>query len=951
MSPPVQLGVVIQTMDKKPQNAWFWLPWLRMIVGLLTCLDLLALTPTRAAHWSFQVPLSPPLPVLESETACRTPIDRFIQKRLEQENLRAAPKADSYTLIRRVSLDLTGLPPRLEDVDQFVNHSAPDAYERLVDRLLASPQFGEHWALWWLDAARYADSNGYEVDRARSIWPYRDWVVRALNQNMPFDQFTIEQIAGDMLPNPTIAQQVATGFHRNTFVNEEGGHDWEEFRFASVVDRVHTTSTVWLGLTLACAQCHDHKYDPISQRDYFAFFGLLNNADEPELEVPDREVLARQAEIDVQIERLVADRQHQFPLKEDTDGPLDSDKNFSVAEDDRRQIHLEIQFKKWCDKMAATAVDWHLLVPINATSENNATMTLLDDGSILVTGDRPELDTYRVQYQTPVGEITGFRLEAIPDSRLPHYGPGRGSVMSDGTFAVTEFSVQASRPEDIKDHTHLKFTNAWASYHVDERTADKAIDSNRFTSWHTENRAGQRHVATFETDQTYQVGNQTQLTVTILQNFVHQQTLGRFRLYITSNPSPWPTTTRSPRVDQLLRISPNDRTNKDRRFLMNYFLSVAPELEKLNKQINELRANRPRLPTTFVMKERAAPRKTHLHERGDYRRPSDEITANVPDILHPLDPHQPRNRLTLARWLVDDRNPLVARVITNHFWQQYFGRGLITTPEDFGTRGKAPSHPRLLDHLAVEFHRQNWNMKAIHRAIVMSSVYRQSSAVTAEELTRDPDNVLLSRASRHRLRAETIRDVVLETSGLLDQRMGGPSVFPAQPPAAGGGFGQYRWKTSEGSDRYRRGLYTFRKRTVPYVVFSTFDTPPLNTCVVHRNRSNTPLQALAMLNDEVTIDAARHLARNLLETEIDSDNARMQLAVRTCLTRLGDETEIRELLLFYRRQQNRLAAGELDAAKVTGTNIPPAESTLQDFAAWTITSRLLLNLDELLVHE
>jgi hypothetical protein len=392
-------------------------------------------------HWAFRAPVRPALPVPNHSHRSRSAIDRFVWARLDEEGLDSAPTADRYTLIRRVSLDLTGLPPSVEEVDAFVNDRDPGAYARVVDRLLASPQYGERWALWWLDLARYADSNGYESDRTRSIWPWRDWVIEALNNDVPFDQFAIEQIAGDMLPHATDAQRIATGFHRNTWSNEEGGHDWEQFRYESVVDRVHTTSTVFLGLTVACSQCHDHKYDPISQREYWQLFAFLNNADEPEFWVSDSEIYTRQQEIDAEVARLISGRADYFPLCEPEDPGL--------ADEQSRGQHLDTKFSAWLDK-SPRPIDWSLLDPVNAVSEGNATLTELDDLSILATGDRPEVDSYEIVYETRARRVTGFRLEALPDSRLPNCGPGRGSFNGDGTFAITEFRVEVEPAPSIQ---------------------------------------------------------------------------------------------------------------------------------------------------------------------------------------------------------------------------------------------------------------------------------------------------------------------------------------------------------------------------------------------------------------------------------------------------------------------------------------------------------------------
>ncbi len=896
-------------------------------------------------HWAFHSPVRRALPRVRRQDWPRRAFDRFVLARLEAEGLEPSATPDRARLIRRLSIDLIGLPPSIEEVDAFVNDPEPRAYEKVVDRLLASPHFGERWTLWWLDLARYADSNGYESDRTRSIWPYRDWVIEQLAADLPFDRFAIEQMAGDMLPDASASQLIATGFHRNTFINEEGGHDWEQFRWESVVDRVHTTATVFLGLTVACAQCHDHKYDPISQREYWELFAFLNNTDEPEIEVLDASVEQRQKEIDAEIERRIAARANNFPYPPEL--------NDAAA----RNQHLESKLRAWCDSESKRAIEWQILDPLKASSLGNATFTELDDRSLLVTGDRPEVDTYELLYEVPTQRITGFRLEAIPDSRLPHHGPGRGSFMDDGTFVVTEFNVEsvpsrrqivAVAPPKRRSGVAFEFSKAHATFQHSGRTVDKAIDGDRLTSWHIKDGGGKRHVAVFETTHAYDIEPGSRLKVTIVQNFVHQQTLGRFRLYVTDAAAPLHANIRSTAIDAALRRNSAARTEAEWQQLKAHYLSVTPELTEWNKGIDELQATRPRLPTTMVFTERHELRPTHVHERGEHLRPTTRVSPGVPQVLHGLLNNAAPNRLTFARWLVDRRNPLVGRVIVNQLWQAYFGRGIVSTPEDFGTRGAPPSHPRVLDWLALDFADAGWSLKAIHREIVLSATYRQDSHLSAALAERDPDNVLLARGPRLRVDAEVLRDTALATSGLLVRKIGGPSVFPPQPAEAGVSFGPFRWKDSVGDDRYRRGLYTFRKRGAPYAAFATFDAPAPNTCAAARRRSNTPLQALALLNDVVLIEAAQAMAMRTLSEAPSTDAAsRARYAFRLCVARQPTESELAAIVAFFERQQARFVSGSLDAAAITGSageGAPQAE--LNALAAWTTVARMLLNLDE-----
>ena len=907
-------------------------------------------------HWSFRPPERPKIPGSNFSRRARSAIDHFVWARLDQKGLTPAPPADRHILIRRVTLDLTGLPPSIEEVDAFVNDQAPDAYEKLVDRLLASPQYGERWALWWLDLARYADSNGYESDRSRSIWSWRDWIINALNIDMPFDQFTIEQIAGDMLPDATPAQRIATGFHRNTWINEEGGHDWEQFRYESVVDRVHTTSTVFLGLTMACAQCHDHKYDPISQREYWQLFAFLNNADEPDFWVSDPKIRERQQQIDAEVARRIADRAAKFP-------PLDPATTTSTDQESRQQ-HLKTKFRAWLQDPSNRPIHWTLLDPRSAKSAGNATMTELDDHSILVTGDRPEVDSYQIVYELNSPRVTGFRLEALPDARLPNYGPGRGSFNGDGAFVITEFQVDVvglapspavdsalgTKPRPNPTQQRLEFVHAYASYK--EQEISHSIDGNKLTHWFIAGGAGQRHVAVFETKGPQEFPAGTRIRVTIPQNFVHQQTLGRFRLFVTGTPGPLHPNPRPTSIDLLLLKDPEARTEEDQISLQDYYLSIAPELESYNDEIQKLQASRPRFPTTFIFKERKQKdkRATHIHVRGEYRRPADVVSAAVPAVLHPLAADAPRNRLTLAKWLVDEQNPLVARVIANQLWQSFFGQGIVSTSENFGVQGAPPTHRQLLDWLAVELRQGGWSLKSLQRQIVMSSVYRQSSRITPELAQRDPQNVLLARGPRLRVDAETIRDIALEASGLLVDTVGGPSVFPPQPAEAGETFGGFKWKPSTGTDRYRRGLYTFRKRGGPYAAFATFDAPAPNTCTVSRGRSNTPLQALTQLNDLVVLEASKAMARRVLRNFPNSAADGVRRAWRLALSRPPTESELTALIEFHERQLQRFEEGSLNAEAIYGATANDDEQ-LRALAAMTTVARLLLNLDETITKE
>jgi mono/diheme cytochrome c family protein len=701
-----------------------------------------------AGHWAFQPLRRPALPVVKNSAWVRNPTDRFVLARLEREKLAPAPQADRVTLIRRLSLDLLGLPPSPAEVLAFLDDRRPDAYERLVDRLLASPHYGEHWGRWWLDAARYADTNGYEKDNQRSIWLYRDWVIDALNRDMPFDQFTIEQIAGDMLPNATRQQKIATGFHRNTMINQEGGVDQEQFRVEALVDRVGTTGTVFLGLTIGCARCHDHKYDPISQREFYQLFAFLNNADEPDLEIATPEELKKRDAIRAQI----------------TDSEAD--------------------LKRY------------------------------------LTGKAPE---------------------------LPALEKG-----------LTEEARKKLKPEIL----------------------------------------------------------------------------------------------------EILAVAPNARDEKQKQALVDALTVEDAGRKEREAKIAALKKSEPTITSTMVMSERVQPRVTTIFVRGDFLKKGDVVYPAVPTVVRPLLPTANRDRLTLARWLVDPRNPLTARVTMNRVWQSYFGRGLVATTEDFGTRGEKPSHPELLDWLATEFMRQGWSLKAMHRLIVQSATYRQSSHASPALYARDPYNMLLARGARYRLPAEGIRDVALSASGLLNPASGGPSVFPPQPDGVTSlSYGPLAWKTETGPNRYRRALYTFFKRTSPYPALITFDAPNADTTCVRRVRSNTPLQALTTLNDAVFVEVAQALAWRVMAECAGDTAARVRHAFRLCLAREPDSTETRRLVALFEQQRARFAGAGDRATVLIGIadgkkpGTAQARADVAERAAWTVVARVLLNLDETITRE
>ena len=1057
-------------------------------------------------HWSFVKPVKHDPPKVHDDKWVRNAIDQFILARLEREGLKPSPEANRATLIRRLGLDLIGLPPTPEEVDAFVNDASPDAYEKLVDRLLASPHYGERWARRWLDLARYADTNGYEKDRPRSIWLYRDWVINALNADMPFDRFTVEQLAGDMLSDATDAQKIATGFHRNTMINEEGGIDPLEFRFHAVVDRVATTGTAFLGLTVGCAQCHTHKYDPISHKEYYQFFAFLNNADEPVMEAPTPEVEAKRGEIARKAEQLESELPGKFEVKDDVEwtvarsgtlttitpqekpdrsadgtwrlpdggpekssytvvfdsGPeefdrirlealTDGDKgpgrtahgNFVVNEltvrvatrgssetplrvklaraeadysqpmfdvagaidgkpetgwainepgkrksrtavfyfekpvkndagstwnvkldqnfgerhtlgrfrlslgrkvvtdkrpmDVRRAEALAKGFAVWQEKQGGSAVQWTALKPSRMAS-NAPTLALLEDGSVLVSGDVTKSDTYDLTLPLPEGvkEVTAVRIEALPHPSLPNNGPGKVHYEGPfGDFFLSEISLTASGQP-------AKFASAAHSYAAGSNTAARAIDGDQQSGWSIAGQQGKAHHAVFALEKPVSA---KELNLRMLFEKYYAAPLGRFRVWVSDDPKAGKGAPLPPDVEIALATPADKRGETHRDLIFKQYLMAAPELSAARKEIDALRRTMPGAPTTLVMRERPSghQRPTRLHHRGEFMSPRDEVAPGVPAVLPPLPEGAPRNRLGLAQWLVSRDNPLTPRVTVNRQWSAIFGKGLVKTEADFGTQGEKPSHPELLDYLAVEFMDQGWSLKKLHRLIVTSSTYRQSSAVNDGLLAKDPENRLLARGPRFRLEAELVRDSALKAAGLLSPKMGGPSVFPPQPPSVTteGAYGPLTWTASTGEDRYRRSLYTFAKRTAPFALFNTFDAPSGEACVARREVSNTPLAALAVLNDVNFVEAAQALGKVIAAMQGD-DVAKATALFRRFAARAPDPSELAKIVEFCQRQRDRFEKKELDASKVAGV----AEGDVIERATWTAVARAVMNLDE-----
>lgn len=915
-----------------------------------------------ARHWAFRAPTRPPVPAVAGRDWVNNPIDAFILAALEGAGLHPSPRADRTTLLRRLSLDLIGLPPTIGEIDAFLLDNSSDAYERQVERLLKSPHYGERWGRHWLDAARYADSDGFEKDKPRFIWQYRDWVIQALNRDLPYNRFIIEQIAGDELPEAGQDQLVATGFLRNAMWNEEGGVDPEQFRMDGMFDRMDCIGKTILGLTIQCAQCHNHKFDPISQEEYYRLFAFLNNDHESSIIAYTPPEQQLRADLLRQIRDLEAGLRHTTP-------------------------DWEARLATWENAVRNDQPEWSV-VECRNSGDNGERFYYYADGSIRAASYAPTKWTALFKGTNQQGRIAAFRLEQLTDPNLPASGPGRSIK---GMSALSEFNVEAADAANPTNKLEVKFVQATADYsnpekeleaEFDDRSGKKrlygpvayAIDGKDDTAWGIDAGPGRRNQArkaVFVADKPLPFINGVILTFKLKQTHGgwnsddnQNHNLGRFRLAVTSATNavadPLPAGVR-----QILKIPKADRTPAQMAALFSYWRTTRREFKEANEQIDRLWQQWPEgAPTLTLAAVRGEgpgeeKRPTHIFKRGDWLKPGPVVNAGVPRMLHPLPEGADESRLTLAKWLVDRRSPTTARVLVNRVWQTYFGTGLVETPEDFGLRSPTPSHPELLDWLAVEFMERGWSMKQLHRLIVQSATYQQASRVTPELLEKDAFNRLLARGPRFRVEAEIVRDLALAASGLLNDKVGGPSVMPPapgflfQPPAS---YGPKVWNEEMGPDRFRRGIYTFRFRSVPYPVFQAFDAPNGDFSCVRRLRSNTPLQALTSLNETLFVECAQALAARTLAQGGPSDDARVEYAFRSCLARKPSPDEKQELLSLLERQKKHLAEGWVSVPELaTGQNelakpLPKGVTPTQ-LAAYTVVSRVLLNLDETITKE
>jgi mono/diheme cytochrome c family protein len=918
-------------------------------------------------HWAFVAPVRPGLPAVKQAAWVRTPIDRFVLAKLEQEGLAPSPEADKATLLRRVTFDLTGLPPTPNELQAFLSDNSANAYEKVVDRLISSPHYGERMAVPWLDLARYADTHGYHIDSAREMWPWRDWVINAFNRNMPYDQFTIEQIAGDLLPNATEQQKIATGFNRNHMINFEGGAIPQEYQNEYIVDRIEATSTAWLGITLGCARCHDHKYDPLTQKDFYSFGAFFNGIDEqgldgykgnakPFLQLPSAQQTAMKESLSQAIKQKDAEllqsesawerQQRAMPVADITDGliaeyPMDdslADRLHSTSS--AKVLNGKLEF---ASGLAGRAADFDSEPQVSYGNAGAFSSSKPFAIGFWVKADGPSGMALLQRFATSPKEGAGYEIA------LDYCAKKTCNVIVrlQDKGARSGIEVKSQRGAELEAWSHVAVTYDGSGsargvqIYVDGGLVPVDIVRDQLLK------------ANFDKGE-LQTGNKEWGTP--LKGQLSDLRFYDRRLY----------------ANEVLELGllgpmrtvldvPADRRSKEQsRWLRNYFVTnVANSLEKqqkkdletLNRGLDELNSE---IPSTMVMAEMAKPRDTFVLKRGDYRSPTEKVLPNTPGVLPPLPADAPRNRLTLAKWMVDPSNPLTARVAVNHFWQMYFGVGLVKTAEDFGSQGDPPANQELLDWLATEFVQSKWDVKAMQRLIVTSAVYRQASKVTPELLEKDPENRLLARGPRFRLPAEMIHDNALAVSGLINDKIGGPSVFPYQPKglweemAFGGDFSAQTYVQSHGPDLYRRGIYTFIKRTVPFPGLNTFDAPSREKCSARRTITNTPLQALLLMNDPTYLEAARSLAQRDLKEAPSNEEGRVRYAFRLVTEREPSAQESEVLSKLYEKERTHYETNKGAAEKLItiGESKPDARFAPADLAAWTMVASTILNMDE-----
>lgn len=923
------------------------------------------------SHWSFTRLKRPMAPAVKKSNWIRNPIDAFVLARLQREGLSPSPEADKARLIRRVTLDLSGLPPTIAEVDAFLADDSPRAYEKVVDRLLKYPRYGERMAVRWLDAARYADTNGYQTDGERSMWRWRDWVIEAFNNNMPFDQFTIEQLAGDMLPRPTLEQLIATGFNRNHRGNGEGGVIEEEYAVEYVVDRLETTGTVWLGLTIGCARCHEHKYDPISQQEFYQLFAYFNN-------VPERGKAVKIGNSPPMIKA---------PTREQRKQLADLEQQLAAAKEEFNRLQPEIHAaeRTWEKTLAGgQAIDWSVNEGLVAHYELNGSAAnrlkkekataekfvggepafgngklnqagQFDGAAVVEAGNVANFGYYdKFSIAAWISPEDVARGAIVSRMQIGEHSDGYSFCLHDGKLQINlvkRWLDDSLRIETIEDIAPGRWTHVAVTYDG-SRVADGIKIYVNGRSVKLKSNLDELNQS-FTNEYPLRIGGGGDARK-------FRGLIDEVRIYNTSlSASEIEILATAATITEIVAVPGTERGGRQRHKLRTYFLQeqAAPVLKQAYRKMVEVAAERARLietfPTVMVMQEMDPPRQTHVLLRGEYDKLGEPVSPGVPKSLPPFPKEAPNNRLGLARWLVDPANPLPARVTVNRDWQTYFGTGLVKTSEDFGSQGEQPSHPRLLDWLAAEFIESGWNIKALQKTIVMSATYRQSSKVSRELVERDPENRLLARGPRHRLSAGIIRDQALSVGGLLVEKLGGPSVKPYQPDGLWKEVSNQTYKQDTGESLFRRSMYTFWKRTVAPPTMMTFDASGREFCLVRQARTNTPLQALTLLNDNTFVEAARNLAQRALLEGGKTPQSRIAHAFRLATSRRPTNAEAMILLSGLDAHLKNYRTHPKAAQAVVKIGESPRNEKLDatELAAYTAITGLILNLDEVVTKE
>jgi len=881
-------------------------------------------------HWAYESLRKPSLP--NSGVLSSNPIDDFLLVDLRDAGITPAPEADRRTLIRRLYYDITGLPPSPEAVQAFVDDNSTDAYERVVDQLLASPHYGERMGVFWLDQVRYADSSGIHNDYERDHYLLRDYVINAFNSNKPFDRFTVEQLAGDLLPDAGREQRIAAAYNRLNLSTEESGSQEKEFRAKYAADRVRNASSVWMAATLGCAECHDHKFDPYSQRDFYCFAAFFADIQEPAVTL-DPPTIVPTAEQQVALDDL------QWQI-DDLQRQLDTPTPELIAAEQRWEAALE-----------GRAIPW-LGAPVVGVAAEHATLNILEDGSVLASGTNADSESFEIETRVDLPNVTAVRIDVLADPSLPSGGPGRAP---NGNFVLTDIRLSA-RPADRSGEEAADFAAAYASFSQEGSPSEAAIDSDPQTGWGGFDRSAEDHFGVFVLSKPLSLEGRQEVRVQLRFNSPHKQhNLGRFRLAFTAASSEdLKMAGRLPnKVAQALAVSRENRSSEQQSLLIHHFMSVCEELKDVRNKQAELRAERERKLTEcpkLLMTVSGEPRVTRILPRGNWQDDSGDIVAPaIPTFLGTL-PIEGRRatRLDLAQWLVSARNPLTARVIVNRFWNLAFGQGLAATLDDFGVQGAWPSNDQLLDWLAADFVEHDWDVKRLLKTIFMSSAYRRSSVPITELSEKDPANALFGRQNRFRMDAEFIRDAALSVGNLMSPQIGGRSVKPYQPD---GYWAYLNYPTRDyvpdsGEQQYRRGLYTHWQRTLPHPSLLAFDAPNRETCVVRRNRSNTPLQSLVLLNDPTYVEVARALAEQLARKEfVANDAAKVNWLLQRVLSRDARSGEVVELAELHQRHLLEFRADPSSAEKLTAVGNRPISPDIDrvELAAWTSVARAVLN--------